>query len=57
MIPERGSLFLCDWSKIEEKHNVKKRGRHIKDHIRKTHMVTVRCLFFFITYIAAEEEM
>lgn len=21
MIPERGSLFLCDSSKIEEKHN------------------------------------
>lgn len=56
MIPERGSLFLCDWSKIEEKHNVKKKD-DIKDHIRKTHMVTVRCLFFFITYIAAKEEM
>lgn len=49
MIPEKGSLFLCDWSKIKEKHCVN--TNNINHCFRARDRVTVE-----VTYIATQEE-
>lgn len=53
MIPEKGSLFLCDWSIIKEKHHVKK--DNINDCFRIIHMVTVKYLCHIHSNSGGEE--
>ena len=53
MIPEKGSLFLCDLSKIKEKHHVNRITK--KYCFRITDMVTAE-IYIYVTYRATQEE-